>query len=274
MLEAVRLTPRVAAMAIAMVGASILAPQVAAADERVEFLIKELKTNDDFRVRTQAALSLGASKDDAAVQPLCGALEDSSEVVRGASASALGKLGKKDGLPCLKARDGNESNASVKSQITRAIAVLSKDGGGAAVPANAKVYVSVGKTNNKTGRPNPDVDALVREAMSRKLASMDGYAVAPAGESAAAAKRVVEGKGLKGFQLLTTVDAPKYDGDKLTVTLRVVMTTYPGKDIKGEFSPRLTQSGTSPNDKESEDTLIKMAIERAIESFGKVVASM
>src|SRR5262245_16335962 len=90
------------------------------ADARTTFLIDRLKA-DDFRVRTNAALQLGASNDVAAVQPLCGALDDSSDVVRSAAAVALKRLGKNEALPCLKAHKDREGKDEVKLQITRAI---------------------------------------------------------------------------------------------------------------------------------------------------------
>lgn len=237
--------------------------------EPVEKLAKELKDNEDFRVRTQAALSLGKSGSADAVSPLCDALAgDSSEAVRGASAAALGKLGKPAGLPCLEARKEAEASASVKSQIGKSIALLSKG----SVPPGSKYYVSVGKVNNKTQRG--EVDAIVREAATKKLGAMSGYAVAPKGEASAAAKRIIGEKSLKGFQLLTTVDPPVYDGDKLTIALKITVTSYPGSSILAGFSPKLTQSGVSGTDKASEDELVKMAIDRALDSLEKVAPSL
>src|SRR5512140_557052 len=73
----------VAALCVAVA----IAPS-ARGDGRTSFLIDRLRS-DDFRVRAQAALALGATNDDAAVQPLCGALSDGSDVVRQAGAAAL-----------------------------------------------------------------------------------------------------------------------------------------------------------------------------------------
>ena len=247
--------------------ASILAPN-ALAESRVDQLKKKL-SDDEFRVRVQAALALGDTKDGDAVPPLCGALDDTEAAVRSAAAAALGKLAKKEGLPCLKAKESSESNASVKSQLAKSIKALS----GASSSA-ARTYVAIGKVTNKTTRSGSDVEGLVRDAAATKLGAMDGYALAPKGESSGAAKKAIDDGKLKGFQLLVTVEAPTYSGNKLTIQLRVVMTTYPGRDIKAEFQPRLTQSDTPGPDRASEDMLIKMALERAIGDFDKVVASM
>ena len=66
-------------------------PRTVRADPRTSYLADQLKSNDDYRVRTQAALALGASGDDAAVKPLCDALGDSNPSVvamEGSSPSA------------------------------------------------------------------------------------------------------------------------------------------------------------------------------------------
>ena len=52
------------------------------------------------------------------------------------------------------------------------------------------------------------------------------------------------------------------------------MWTYPGGDLKGSFSPKLRMQGAAAGDRESEDSLLKMAIENAVENFAKQAASM
>src|SRR5262245_3262661 len=99
------------------------APSSAAEGGRVPFLIDQLKNATDFRLRTQAALALGASEDPVAVSPLCGGLDDPSDSVRSASAAALGKLKNPGGLVCLKRHSG-DSSASVRSVIDRSVQIL------------------------------------------------------------------------------------------------------------------------------------------------------
>ena len=49
--------------------------------------------------------------------------------------------------------------------------------------------------------------------------------------------------------------------------MRLTMFTYPNQALQGEFAPKLTQSGTPTEDRESENELIKMACERAVARF-------
>lgn len=249
----------------------------ALADEKTDTLISQLRTSDDFRVRTQAALALGVTRDAVAVKPLCDALSDGHEAVRGASAAALAKLARPDGLPCLRDREGRESDTKVKAQIAKSIKALeaaASAGDKADVPAGARWYVSIGKVTNKTSRSDGDIEEVVRQAIAQKLRGLDGYAVAPRNEQPAAARKVMDGKKLKGFEFQVTVEPMTYDGDKLAITMRVMITSYPGKDIKAAMSPKISQSGVRKNDTTVEDQLVRALLEDAVQKFDKSVASM
>ncbi len=271
-----RMHKRIAVTALVALSFVALSPRIARADPRTSYLVQQLKTSDDFRVRTQAALALGASGDDAAVKPLCDALVDENASVKVAAAAALGKLGKPGGLPCLQGALAKESPGSTKTQIQKSIDTL-KSGGGVAAPpppgADSKFYVAI-EVSNKTKRPVDEVETIVRGAMQSKLLSKTGYAVAPKGETAAQGGKIVKSKNLKGFYLIATVDAPVYEGGNLTQVVHVSMWTYPGKALQGEFSPKLTQTDTPKVDPKSESILVKMCVENAIDTFAKVVASM
>jgi hypothetical protein len=248
---------------------------LARAEGKVEFLGHQLESASDFRVRTQAALALGASDDPSAVAPLCRALDDGNDSVRSAAAAALAKLKKPAGLPCLK-NHGDDANPSVRSVIERSTKVLE----GSAWPARPPppgpsdtFYVAIGPVTDRTGRGDQSVGALVGAAMQDKLLSMRGYAVAPQGEPSAAAARIIRQKGLKGILLQVRVEPPRSNGNDLSVQVRMTMWTYPGKALQAEFSPKLIMSGASAGDEDAENGLIKMAIDKAIESFAEVTAS-
>ena len=253
-------------------------PRSARADPKVSQLVEQLKSSDDYRVRTQAALGLGASGDAAAVKPLCDALSDSNVAVKAASAAALGKLGKPAGIPCLKAALAKETAPAVKTLAEKAIATLegASSGGAPAPPppaADAKFYVAI-QITNKTARPAADVDAVLRGAMQEKLLAKKGFAVAPKTETTAQGGQIVKSKKLKGFFLVATVEPPVYAAGDLSQVVRVSMWSYPDKALQGELAPKLTQSSTSKGDTQSETLLMKMCVENAVESFQKVAASL
>ncbi|MBE7479651.1 MAG: HEAT repeat domain-containing protein [Polyangiaceae bacterium] len=238
------------------------------AEDAIDKAADKLKNGDDFRVRTQAALSLGASKSKRAVEPLCGGLEDENTTVRTAAAAGLGKL-KKGGEDCLEKRLEDESNAGVKAAIKKALAGL-KGASEPAITAKTKVYLFISKPSDKTGRSGDEVPKLVRSMMVKAAGSEDGFVIAPADETpAVATKRLAKWKGLKAFMLSPKVLEPKYSGGSLQIKIDVAIFTYPGKALKGNIPVKLTQDGVSGRDTDSEDDLIKMAAERAIQKFSQ-----
>ena len=101
---------------------------IARADARTTFLIEKLRA-DDFRVRTSAALQLGATGDDAAVDPLCSALGDGNDVVRQAAGAGLARLAKPAATSCVQQHLQSEQNPSVKAQLEKTLASLQAVGG-------------------------------------------------------------------------------------------------------------------------------------------------
>jgi hypothetical protein len=217
-------------------------------------------------VRTQAALALGASKDKRAVTPLCDGLDDTSATVRAAAGAALGKLAL-GGSDCLKARFETETNASVKSVLSKAMEAV-KAGQRPAVTLETKYYVAVGPTTDKTGRAGTTVDDMVHGAAVEAVADMGGVVVAPRAETVPEGKAVVaKWKKLKAFFLWPKVQAPEYSGGNLTIRVEIAVFTYPGKAMKGTIPLKLTMSDVQPGDKDSEDELIRRAVGSALTKF-------
>lgn len=256
------------------------------ADDRTTFLIDRLKS-DDFRVRTNAALALGATNDEAAVQPLCSTLGDSQEVVRQSVAAALKRLAKASALGCLRTRLGVESSDAVKLSLTRAIETIqaatpaAPATGSTAAPAgnplddppknvaNAKFYVSLSPVANQTGRPQAEVDRIVLVAIKNKLDGLGGFQLAPKTETADAARAVMTRRSLKGYYLAISVDKFDYSNGNLKVTIKVAVSGYPGKDLRGEVPVGMTQTGVRPGDKSAEDNLLGMCAGQAIALFAQ-----
>jgi hypothetical protein len=270
-------TRPVRAWALLIFVVMLLAPLGVRADSRTNFLIDRLRyppsagQSDDFRIRAQAALALGASNDDAAVQPLCDALSDPNDAVRSSVAAALGRLGRPSGADCLKARLGSESSASVKGQIQKAIDSIAggSSGGPPRNVANARFYVALAPVANSTGRPQSDIDRIVLGAVRAKLDALGKYQLAPSGESADGARAVISARNLKAYYLSISVPAFDYSNGNLRVRVKIAISSYPGKDLRGEVGPGMTQTGVNPGDRSSEDNLMGMVTAQAVDQFAQ-----
>jgi HEAT repeats len=276
-----RTSTRLLAVALAIVVSVFAAP--ARADSRTEFLIARL-ASDDFRVRTNAALALGATNDDSAVQPLCGVLDDASEVVRQASAVALKRLMKPASVGCLKKHLDTEKNDSVKLQLSRAVEAIEAAGGaptgddpGAGdapkTNAGAKYYVAIAPVTNNSSRAQADVDRIVGASVRAKLEALGQYQVAPSKESADAARAVLQKRKLKGFYITLALDKLDYGQDGLKVTVKVVVFNYPNKAMQGVFDKWKLMPGVRPGDKSAEETLIAATAAAAIDTFAQNAGS-
>jgi hypothetical protein len=268
-----------ARLIVVLLGLSLFAPD-ARADGRVTFLSDRLKfppkagQSDDFRVRTNAALALGATDDDTAIAPLCVALDDPSELVRQAVAVALKRLARPSSVDCLRRRELVEGSAAVKVQIKRAEDAVGAAGGAApseapSFAANAKYYVSVSRIANNTTRTAADVERIVRGAIASKLADLGEYQLAPAGETNDAAKSALTKRHLKGYYLGVSVDKLDYSDGSLRVRIKIAVFSYPGRDLRGEVPAGATLPGARPGDTAAEEQLMSVVAARATELFAQ-----
>jgi hypothetical protein len=252
----------------------------ASAESRVEFLASRLRfpptpgQADDFRVRTNAALALGATNDDSAIAPLCDGLDDPSEVVRQAVAVAMKRLARTGALDCLRRRAAVEASAAVKEQIRKAIDA--SGGSAAAAPAapssavaDAKYYVSVSHVTNGTSRPGADVDRIIRGAIASRLSDLGEYQLAPPAETGEAAKAVLAKRKLKGYYLSVSVEKLDYSDGNLRVRVKIAVFSYPAKDLRGEIPAAATLPGARPGDTAAEDQLMSAVAARAAELFAQ-----
>jgi HEAT repeats len=256
------------ALAAFVGGLGLLAARPAGAEETadVDRLLQNLQSGSDFRIRTQAALALGASKSRRAVEPLCSSLEDPNATVRAASAAALGRL-RLGGSECLQKRFANETSDTVKSAIQRALDPV--------FTSETKFYLAIGKVTDKTGRTGDEVDGIVHNAMAEAAIALPVFAVAPSGETLADAKRrLAPHSGVKSYFLSPRITAPDYSNGNLTVRLEIAMFSYPDKALIGNFTTKLTEPGVSAPDKDSENDLIKTAGERALDKFSQIAARL
>jgi len=265
--------PRSAAksQAVVLAVAALLCCGIAGADVELGVALANLKSTD-FRLRTQAALALGASKDAKAVAPLCHTLSDENVSVRAAAAAALGRL-TLGGEDCVEARLAQEPNDSVKSALQKALEAL--DGGEPKFTSETHYYLAFGKLTDKSGRAGNELERVVRKAVSGAAGGLPQLVLAPRHEAAPRAKeRLAKRPSVKAFYLSPRVAPFEYKEGALTVRLEIAMFSYPERAMVGNFSVRLTQPDVPRPDPSSENELVAMAAERALEKFTKIAASL
>lgn len=253
-----------------------LVPHESLADEsRLKFLGEKMKDTDP-RVRTSAALALGQTGEDGAVEPLCTGLGDREDVVRQAAAVAMKRLNRTRSLECLRTREQEETSEAAKVAITRAIESITANGEGSSggnepitQNPNAKYYVSLSTVANQTGRAQSEVDRIVLSSIRQKLGSASEVQLAPTTESPDKAREVMKARKMKGFYLAIAVDRFDYADGNLRVKVKIGVFNYPNKSLLGNLEKKLTAQGVSSGDKASEDRLLELAAGLASEQFAQ-----
>jgi hypothetical protein len=292
--EAQRLLFRgVARKAVTLIALAIACTtlSLAHADERTDYLVRLLQTSAAFRVRAQAAVSLGSVPPEPSVlQALSNALRDDNAAVRAAAANSLGRLGDPSVLPALRAVE-RDPEAAVRTSVAEAIASLQRAGSGRTTVASttsrttsssagattapsgpARYYVGIGVPGSRVSSVDPSVLQGARAFIQRSLMSMQGVVLAPDSESVAAANRVLRERSLAGFYIDSSVTVLEQRPDgALRASVSVVVQDYPGRNVRSMLTGSATVSGETGT--AAQRTAIEAALGSALRNLGTAMAA-
>ena len=220
--------------------------------DRTDDLIRQLRSDRDYKVRLSAALSLGRMKARRAVPALTGALGDSNKTVRGVAAAALAKTvdsrvslaERKQAIERLGTVARRDGDSFVRGQAKKAydkLAPLLRE-----APPRAGVYIDVGPMSDNTGS---DVKQALHDTVRTGLdgAGHDFVTRWPSGRSPSA-KELRSAGTQKAFYIDGSVKSldVRRQSSRATVSCSVSLfvATYPDKSMFG-FSDGSAQVETS-----------------------------
>ena len=229
---------------------ALIAPRLARADSRTDFLTRMLSESSQFRVRAQAALAFGQRESEpAAVRSLIGALRDAHPAVRAASAAAVENLRAIEALSPLRAARGDKDPA-VRSAIDRAIGAIERAGTRPTLPeptGTPTYYVAVGTPSTQADLSSGALRAL-RDHMLKQVAPIRGVRLAPENEPQAAATSVLKSKRMVGYYLDSAVTKIEPKEGALRAQVSVIVGTYPGRAMRVMLSGAATVSGAGTSE--------------------------
>ncbi|MBX3245705.1 MAG: HEAT repeat domain-containing protein [Myxococcales bacterium] len=240
-------------IALAVLGT---AGRLEAQAQRVDYLVRMLQTSDQFRVRAQAAISLGrVEASEPIVTALGGALADEHPAVRTAAAASLERLADPSALGALRGAQ-RDRDAGVRRAVTSAIRVLERvarttprrdagDGGGPTPSQNALYYVGVGQPGARDGSVDAATLRRAKELLTRLVGEVEGVEVAPENESNAAATRVIQRRRLTGYYIDSSVVSLSNEGGNTRAVVSVILNTYPGRDMRAILQGSATVPGAT-----------------------------
>lgn len=231
--------------------ALLMALAAPARADKVDDLIRDLKTGSDYKVRLSAALSLAKVGDKRAISAFQVALKDSDKTVRGASAVALAKLvdattpaAKRDQIvKALTEMVAKESSDSVKKQAEKSLQTIKSIGGGGGdgstqTVASGAVFIDVGPMSSKAEEgDNVKLKGLMKSTVEKTFKSKGQPMMItwPGGKSPT--RKDLDAKKASGFHVDGTLTelTVKQKGSAATVSCKVSMliATFPEKSVFG-----------------------------------------
>lgn len=236
--------------------AVLLMGGAAQADARTDYLIRLLKNSNTFRVRAQAALSLGrVENDDKVVMALSKALGDDHPAVRTAAAASLERLGDPSALGALR-NAKRDSDAAARRAVARAIEKLERiarssptsapvpdRGGGEGGGASARYYVAVGMPGTNVSELGRSALRAAREYLEEQLESIDGVVIAPDGESRRQVIRTLRRRDLTGYYVDSSIVQVQQTDRGMRAVVSVILNTHPGRDMRAMLQGAATVPG-------------------------------
>ncbi|MBW2730885.1 MAG: HEAT repeat domain-containing protein [Deltaproteobacteria bacterium] len=216
---------------------SLLWAQPAQAD-RIDRLVRILKTDSSYKVRMQVAIALGKLKAKQAVGALIYTLRDPNQTVQGVAAAALGQIGDRRALSSLRSLKQRTKNSFVRKQAARAIGIID-GGGGSAPPPNARFYVTIGKLSNKSGKGGGQLSKAFGAALRKEFSRVSGVATRWYGGGKPTASQLRK-RRMKGFVIdgsILSLSHKQSGGNiEISCSIRVSLATYPGNSMKAFYS--------------------------------------
>jgi len=290
--------------ALALAAAALLVSFPAGADSRTSYLVDLLKNSGNYRVRLQAAETLGkigaASKDaeekKKILDALTGACADTNDLVKMTAAAALGLLGDPAAIPALEKLGKQKVKKEVKDQAAatleklKAIAKVSGGAGAApgtgagtaggtaaAIPAGAEAkdsyYVGIGTWGDKSGYDKVDALGHVKKTLAEQLDQVPGVKLTPQGESKDATEKFLKKSKLVHYVLTGSVGKVKLDGEGgAAAEISVIVLDGEGNMrmmLKGKGGASMGPAGAASEEKEKGLVLsaLDAAVKSAVEPF-------
>lgn len=153
---------------------SFFGPLPLSADTRTDYLINMLRTGQNYRLRVQAATTLGKLRAEEAVPVLVEATRDVDELVIISAAIALKQIGDASVVPELEKSMAKAPSEAAKSQLALTLRILSEIGHAAPPPTTVSVatprfLVRVDAMGNSSTTSGGNLTSLMRTIVLERL---------------------------------------------------------------------------------------------------------
>jgi hypothetical protein len=253
------------------------ASQVRAEPPQVPRLVELLLNAEGYRVRTQAAYSLGAFTGPDVQDALLSALMDPHEAVRVAALVSLAKAGDASVISLLRGSD--DPNAVVKEQLRHTLVLLEERFPETRVPLDwtrVSTIIEAAGLRDESSCGRSELPDVFQRLLARQLRMQDRLAVAEAPRGLDQMGDVISRNKLRALFVTGAVSqmAKRKSGADVVwdVSVSLTVMSHPGKSIRamvtGKASvSRAARTYTTEEDDSMQDRALEDAIRSAVESL-------
>jgi hypothetical protein len=216
----------------ALIGAVVLlSGWCAGADARSEYLIDMLANGGNYRVRVQAATTLGKIRSQEAVPALIKALGDENELVVISAATALGQIGDTRAIKPLEQAQPRAPSRAAAAQIAttlRVLRALTPEGDRTEVEAaRARYLIRVDVMGNSSGVQRKDITDVMRKVVVKALQRQPGVVLQASKLKNNQVKAKLKKEKLKGYILSGSILKMEQIDDRMIVKISLNVFSNP-----------------------------------------------
>lgn len=227
--------PRQLRTAVATCAMALLLSTNGLADARSDYLINMLEKGATYRIRVQAATTLGVIRCAEATKALGRALSDESDLVVISSAAALGQIGDPSAIPMIETALKDPPSEPAKAQLETTLRVLrALVSGGELAPvgdATPRFLIRVDAMGDSSGSQRGDITEKMRAMVVDRLGRAPGVVLQDAGMKAGQVKSMVKKEKLKAFILTGSIIRLERTGTQLVVKISLNVFSNPGYNL-------------------------------------------
>jgi len=252
----------------------------ASADTRSDYLINMLETGATYRIRVQAATTLGMIRCAEAVPALGRALSDEDALVVIAAANALGQIGDAAAIPAIEAALKNPPSPAAKTQLETTLRVLRAlvDGGDSApIGDEAPRYlIRIDAMGDSSGAQREGVSETMKTMVVERLRRESSVILQPAEMKAEQVKTKVKKEKLKAFILTGSIMRLERTEAQIVVKISLNVFSNPGYSLLAMPSAEGSVTvSSSPMAAEAERAAQDRALKAVVDALvGKVLRSL
>jgi hypothetical protein len=261
-----------------IVAAIVLVCSGANADARTTYLINMLEKGGNYRIRVQAATTLGKLRSKDAVPALVRALKDEHDLVIISAVTALGQIGDPTVIPYIEKVHQRTGARAVRSQLEATLRVLRalspQDGSQRARVSNEtpRYFVRIDAMGNSSGVQQDGILETMHDIVLQRLRREPGVVIQDSKISGQQVRKKLKRDGLKGYIISGSLIKMVHTGSRVTVKMGLNVFTNPDYNLlmmpTAEAAVPVGSRSTTTRDKQAaQERAMRAVTDRLISSI-------